>query len=407
VAHEAIFRRWEKLREWIAAEREFLAWRSGLEAARRAWQAMPDAIKHNALLMGAALAQGQSWLATRAEYLPKLDREFIGQSIERERKARARAHRGRVLVYMLLLGIIAGLIGVINEDYVREQWTRYMIQRPFATANILPYVLSPEGEQVLEPGRTFRECAPDKDYCPEMVVVPAGEFTMGSPADEKDHKDNEGPQHKVTITRLFAVGKFDVTFAEWDACVSGGGCPKGRAIGGRAIDLGWGRGNLPVIYVNWEDAKAYLAWLSEMTGKPYRLLTEAEWEYAARANTTTTYYWGEEIGENHANCKGCGGRWEANHRTTPVGSFEANKFGLHDMFGDVWQWVEDCYHDNYDGAPTDSSPWRADDCANHVLRGGSWYDPPDSLRSAFRLKEAAARVDHLGFRVARDIRKSE
>jgi formylglycine-generating enzyme required for sulfatase activity len=147
--------------------------------------------------------------------------------------------------------------------------------RPYRVANVDPYVLKPEAERALNPGDTFRECAKD---CPEMIVVPSDEFMMGSPTTEKGRDNNEddgqGQQHKVTIAKPFAVSKFDVTFVEWDACVSVGGCPKE----GRAHDNGWGRSKQPVIYVSWDDAKAYAAWLSTMTGKTYRLLTEAEWE---------------------------------------------------------------------------------------------------------------------------------
>src|SRR5262249_33896182 len=154
--------------------------------------------------------------------------------------------------------------------------------------------------------------------CPEMIVVPAGSFTMGSPASEKGRDAGEEPQHTVTIARPFALSKWDVTFAEWDACVSVGGCP--------GIRDNWvGRGSKPAINVNWEEAQQYVAWLSAMTGRPYRLLTEAEWEYAARAGTTTAYYWGDDIGRGNANCKGCGSQWD-NTETAPVASFESNGF---------------------------------------------------------------------------------
>ena len=159
VAHEAIFRRWDKLREWIAAEREFLAWRSGLEAARRAWDATPDAAKYDALLMGAALTQAQSWLSKRAEDLLKSDREFIAQSIAREKKARGRARRAQALVYALLVGMIAVLVGWINQAYIKEQWRGYTVARPFMQAKVLPYVLTDTAERTLKPKDTFRECA--------------------------------------------------------------------------------------------------------------------------------------------------------------------------------------------------------------------------------------------------------
>jgi formylglycine-generating enzyme required for sulfatase activity len=195
------------------------------------------------------------------------------------------------------------------------------------------------------------------------------------------------------------VSRFDVTFADWDACVSVGGCPQE----GRASDAGWGRGTRPVIYVSWDDAQAYVAWLSRMTGKAYRLLNEAEWEYAARAGSTTAYFWGEEIGKNNANCNGCGSQWD-NLQTSPVGSFKPNDFGLHDMAGNVWQWVQECYHRNYDGAPDDGSAWISGDCGFRVVRGGSWNNAPEILRSARRNGNSPFNRSYLlGFRVGRTL----
>ena len=216
-----------------------------------------------------------------------------------------------------------------------------------------------EGPQ-WEAGAVFRDCP----ECPEMVVVPAGEFMMGSPPSEEGRGDDEGPVHRVTIAEPFAVGKYEVTFDEWDACVSGGGC------GGHRPDSK-DRGRQPVAEVSWEDAQAYVAWLSRKTGEAYRLLSEAEWEYAARAGTTTRYHWGDDIGRNRANCydDSCGDSWDY---TAPVGSFAANAFGLHDVHGNVWEWVEDCWNGNYAGAPSDGSAWESGNCDGRVLRGGSW-----------------------------------
>jgi formylglycine-generating enzyme required for sulfatase activity len=400
VAHEAIFRRWEKLRNWIAAEREFLAWKSGLEAACHAWQTTPDDSKSDALLMGAALTQAESWLAKRRQDLPVVDRDFIDQGTQRKRKARVRARCVQALVHVLLVGIILGLIGVINEAYVKDQWNWFRTMRPYRIAKVDPYVLTPEAERTLKPGDVFRECARD---CPEMVVVPAGEFMMGSPANERGRNDNEddgnGRQHKVTIARPFAVSKYDVTFADWDACVSVGGCPRGE---GRAGDAGWGRGAQPVIFLSWDDAQVFATWLSMMSGKSYRLLTEAEWEYAARAGSNTAYFWGDEIGNGNANCSGCGSKW--NEQASPVGSFKPNDFGLYDMGGNVWQWVQDCYHENYNGAPADGSAWMLGECNFRVVRGGSWGFTPDFLRSAFRnWGPPYLRNPNVGFRVGRTL----
>lgn len=241
-------------------------------------------------------------------------------------------------------------------------------------------------------GQTFRDCA---DVCPEMTVIPAGRFMMGSPASEPGRSDDEGPQHPVTIARALAVGTYPVTFDEYDACVAAGGCAH------RADDHGWGRGRRPVIDVNWDDAQAYLRWLGGRTGKPYRLLSEAEWEYAARGGTTTAHWWGDAIGRGHANCYDCGSTWDGK-QTAPVGSFAANPFGLQDMLGNVWQWTEDCWHASYAGAPVDGAVWAAADCSRRVVRGGSWYGYPGSVRAAERGRyDAGNRSGVAGFRVAR------
>jgi formylglycine-generating enzyme required for sulfatase activity len=395
VAHEAVFRRWDKLRNWIAAEREFLAWRTVLEAARRTWQTTLGSSKsEDALLMGAALTQAQSWLAKRRDDLPLIDQDFIDQSSRRERRERSRARRVQALVYGLLIGSIAGLIGWINQPYLTDQLTWYTTVRPYMLRQVRPYVLTAAAERALKSGDSFRECAKD---CPEMVVVPAREFMMGSAADERNHYGNENPLHRVTIARPLAVSKFEVTFEQWDACVAIGACT-------HVPDGNMGRGMQPVINVSWDNAQQYVVWISTMTGRPYRLLSEAEWEYAARAGTTTAFSWGDEIGKNNANCNGCGSEWDS-RQTAPVGSFAPNQFGLHDMHGNVWEWVEDCLHANYEGAPKDGSPWIAQgDCNHRVVRGGSWAGYPVGLRSALRFWYSAD--DHgndLGFRVARTL----
>ena len=258
---------------------------------------------------------------------------------------------------------------------------------------VRPHVLGAAAERALKPGDSFKECAQD---CPEMVVIPAGEFTMGSPASEQGRNGSEEPQHRVVFVKPLAVARFEVTFDDWDACVAHGDCA-------RLSDGGYGRGRQPVINVTWYDAQQYAAWLSRMTGKPYRLLSEAEFEYAARAGTLTAYPWGDEIGRNNANCAGCGSKWD-NKQPAPVGSFAANGFGLYDMHGNVLQWVEDCYHDSYKGAPSDGSAWTEVDCARRVVRGGEWDGNPQGLRSAFRYNLTPDDRDSvLGFRLARTL----
>jgi formylglycine-generating enzyme required for sulfatase activity len=231
-----------------------------------------------------------------------------------------------------------------------------------------------------------------------MVVVPAGEFMMGSPASEAERSNAEAPRHKVTFARPFAISRFAVTFDDWDTCVANGGGAY------RPADQDWGRGQRPVINVSWNDAKAYAAWLAKIAGKPYRLVSEAEYEYAARAATQTAFPWSDEIGKGNANCNGCGSEWD-NKRTAPVGSFPANPFGLHEMAGNVWEWVEDCWHDSYSGAPENGAAWIDEtDHGYRVVRGGSWSSVPRMLRTAGRNRFAADRRDiNLGFRVARTL----
>ncbi len=248
--------------------------------------------------------------------------------------------------------------------------------------------------KTLAAGEAFRDCP----TCPEMIVVPAGRFMMGSPDSESEALADERPQHPVTIAQAFAIGRYEVTFKEWDACVADGGCR-----GYRPDDKGWGRGLRPVINMSWDDAQAYVTWLGKKTSKPYRLPSEAEWEYAARAGSTTRYWWGNDSGKNNANCDGCGSRWDGK-QTAPVGSFRPNDFGLSDTAGNVWEWVEDCWNENYHGAPSDGSAWLGGNCSEHVLRGGSWSDTPRDLRSAYRLRLRTGYLYYyLGFRVARTL----
>ena len=215
---------------------------------------------------------------------------------------------------------------------------------------------------------TFRDC----DECPEMVAIPAGSFLMGSPSSEAQRGLDEEPQHQVTIANKFAVGKFEVTFSEWDACVNDRGCVRvGHAPGPPDDDEGWGRGRQPVIKVAWSEAKQYVDWLSRKTGKKYRLLSEAEWEYVARAGTTTPFSTGATINPKQANYDAKhsyagGATGQPPQRTVAVGSFKPNAFGLHDVHGNVSEWVEDCWNEDYKGAPSDGSAWTTGDCERRV-----------------------------------------
>jgi formylglycine-generating enzyme required for sulfatase activity len=263
---------------------------------------------------------------------------------------------------------------------------------------------------------TFRDCAD----CPEMVAVPAGEFMMGGAPDDpplarlRDQMPIDSPQHKVTLAKPFAAGRFEVTFAEWDACVADKGCMHSPS------DNGSGRGRRPVVNVSWYDiTRDYIPWLSRKTGKTYRLLTEAEWEYAARAGTTTPYSTGYFL---------VGAQGDPDSRvydrtfkqySVDVGSFKPNAFGLYDVHGNVWEWVEDCYQNNYLGAPTDGSAvilsgtselvlsggtTTVPACEMRVRRGGSWLYHPMYLRSALRgAGFPKTRANDVGFRLARTL----
>jgi formylglycine-generating enzyme required for sulfatase activity len=240
--------------------------------------------------------------------------------------------------------------------------------------------------------------APFRDAlsAPEMVVLPAGEFLMGSPEGEEGRYPNEGPQHRVTIDRRFAIGRYPVTFDEYDRF-----CAAMRRE--NPADAGWGRGRRPLINVSWQDAHSYIAWLSQETGGAYRLPSEAEWEYACRAGTTSRYSFGNAITPGNANYVG-----SDLGRTSEVGAYLANRWGLHGLHGNVWEWVEDDWHENYQGAPSDGSAWRdsAPDRSPRlcVLRGGSWGSNSRDCRSAFRCGNGSDSRNHaIGFRVAQTL----
>jgi formylglycine-generating enzyme required for sulfatase activity len=267
--------------------------------------------------------------------------------------------------------------------------------------------------------REFREC-PD---CPMMVGIPAGTFLMGSPKSEPGRFDSEGPQHVVSI-KAFALGKYDITTAQFiDFLKSTGHRPVpcnrilGYAWGSPGLGLELQLPNWPAVCLGWIDAEAYVAWLNAKVHKerpalgpgpgPYRLPSEAEWEYAARAGTKTARWWGEAIGRDLANCNGCGSPWD-NRLLATVESFAPNPFGLYSLLGNAWQWTEDCWHPNYIHAPDDGRAWTEKKCEKHVIRGGSWSSLPVLVRSASRSFSTSDGSDYdnsslTGFRVARDL----
>ena len=260
------------------------------------------------------------------------------------------------------------------------------------------------GGSTLRPGETFRDSLTSGGEGPVMVVIPGGSFRMGCLNDDGDCNPSQFPVHAVDVPQ-FALSKYEVTFAQWDACVAEGGCG-----GYQPNDRGWGRGNRPVIHVSRDDVQSYVVWLASQTGEDYRLPSESEWEYAARAGTTTKYHWGDDIGLNRASCFGCGSEWDS-RSTAPVGSFPANAWGLHDMHGNVWEMVEDCWHQDYSGAPSDGGAWTSGAActSQRVVRGGSWNYQPYHLRSAYRgsgggFGSSGSRNSSVhGFRVARTL----
>jgi formylglycine-generating enzyme required for sulfatase activity len=380
---------------WVRQHTEF-----GEAERRWASAGKPDSL----LLRPPTLDLAEFWLSSRPRNAPEPTADVRSYVIASRRGARRAQRRWRAALasgFTFLIGTIVALLGWMNHAYIADQWRWWTVTRPYAAAKVWPYLVvgavDPAGRN-----KTFRECAPkqtNEDYCPDMVVIPAGSFVMGGPTPVVDQY--EQPLHTVAFAKPFAISKYEVTFDEWDTCVAYGDCPSGVA------DSGFGREQRPAINVTWDDAQRYAAWLSKITGNTYRLPSEAEYEYAARAGTKTMYPWGEDIklnGSAMANCNACGSKWD-NGGTAPVGMFPANKFGLHDMVGNVWKWTEDCWHVDYNGAPADGSPWIAGaDCRDRVLRGGSRIDHPIMLRSANRgALRPGTRLDYLGFRIARTL----
>jgi formylglycine-generating enzyme required for sulfatase activity len=299
-----------------------------------------------------------------------------------------------------LPGLDAGLRDLLWIDLFAADGRDRLVRALTESAGLA--AASSVAPQKPESARVFRDIA--APWCPEMVVVPAGSFTIGSPPDELRRYNDEGPQVLVRLTEPFALGRYPVTFEEYDAFVAA----TGRE---RPGDAGWGRGRRPVINVSWHDAQAYVGWLNRQTGGDYWLPSEAEWEYACRAGTTTAFSCGPTISVGQANYDGTysygsGRKGLFRRETTFVGAFAANAFGLYDMHGNVWEWCADIWHGSYLGAPVNGTAWLDEgDPTRRVLRGGSWNSSPWFLRSAVRNRlEPDFRDDNIGFRVARIIK---
>lgn len=231
----------------------------------------------------------------------------------------------------------------------------------------------------------------DCPACPTLVSLPAGSYAMGSNSGDPSEK----PAHRVSIGKPFAIGKTEVTVEQWNACVAAHACPPLPGAGAAP--------NMPVRDLSWDDAQEYVKWLGKQSGKAYRLPSEAEWEYAARGGTASRYWWGEQMRQGMANCKECGDPWQQD-APAPVASFAANPYGLHDMNGSVWEWVSDCWHNSYKGAPADGRSWDENYCSTHVIRGGSWREGASYMPVTTRFRyDTSVRHSQNGFRVARDM----
>ncbi len=262
------------------------------------------------------------------------------------------------------------------------------------TAETTTPVAEPAPEKVAATvGKTIQDSLKSGGKGPLMVVIPAGKFAMGSTSSKNS---DERPRHDVTVEQ-FAVSQYEITFAQYDLFA--------KAKGKKTPDsLYLDRETHPVIFVSWDDAYYYTKWLSEETGQKYRLANEAEWEYLASTGKKTTYWWGYDEEPNRAHCFGCGTNLDP-RKPTKIGSFEANAFGLYDTSGNVAEWVHDCWHDNYKGAPEYADVWEGGDCSYRVVRGGAYSTPPQSIRNAKRDKFKSDKAyDHIGIRVVREIR---
>lgn len=357
--------------------------------------------------VGAAPTEPLAWAASAALLSAnvaaelnkkKLSKEWLDALIQRLRKVIAEfghAIDRREDVLRQIDGLVEKARDAASKGSRTLGKTRALWRRVFRVRR------SRTGEQPADPwppGKVFRDV--DAPWCPEMVVIPGGTFLMGSPKNEPERYDDEGPQHEVRVPR-FALGICAVTFAEYDHFREATGREKPE-------DQGWGRASRPVTNVSWEEANSYCEWLSRETGCAYRLPSEAEWEYACRAGTTTPFWWGGTITPAQANYDGTvayndGETGEYRGQTVPVRSFDPNPFGLYQIHGNVDEWVHDDWHRNYEGAPTDGSAWLGGDRAK-VLRGGSWGFIPKYLRSAFRYWDNSVnRSNGIGFRVSRTL----
>jgi formylglycine-generating enzyme required for sulfatase activity len=375
VAHEALIQHWPRLRQWLEEDRDFLTWRQRLQGAMAEWQRTGH--DSGTLLRGAPLAEAERWYSEKRQDIGGEERAFIGASIRSRNLKRLFIWTGAAFAVVVAL---AAAVWQYNE-----------------------------AEQ-------FR--AARRPKIPEMIEIPAGKFMMGAADDDKEAPRNERPAHEVVIRKPFKIGKYEVTFAEYDKFTLD---TERRPPN----DVEWGADRRPVINVSWNDAVAYAKWLSDETGQRYRLPTEAEWEYAARGGTLTSRYWGDDptkactYGNVFDETGAANGRkkhginWDPHlcddgfAETAPVGQFQANGYELNDMAGNVSEWVQDCWHNDYKDAPVDARAWKQENggnCQMRVLRGGAWNSRSENERSASRGKlDRGDSGNMIGFRLAQDI----
>jgi formylglycine-generating enzyme required for sulfatase activity len=391
-AHEALLRQWGLLQQWLKEDTGLLIVMDGVKRAARDWD---NNQRGEAWLTHAA---GRLEAAERLSSRPDLgalletrDLEYVSACRHAEQNRRNRTRRIQASLGFLILLLAAGSVVWWTQDNLKKQYHwRWVMGPSVLTADI-------DKKTAAQPKAEFQEC---KNGCPAMIVMPPGKFMMGSAPGEGE--DTERPLHAVTITKPFAVSKTEVTFEQWDVCVSGRGCseipPKFKE---------WAGDHRPVIGVSWSQARQYAAWLSDLTGQTYRLLSETEWEYAARAGSPDRYSFGDNAAEAG---QFAWYRDNAEDQTHSVGTKNANAFGLHDMHGNVLEWLEDAWHANYVGAPGDEKAWSGDEDhpseSRKVVRGGSWRNNVEEIRSASRTTGTAdeRRYEWVGFRVARTFR---
>jgi len=386
VAHEALLRRWKLLTEILGEDRDALLLLDSVRLAAAEWAEAEDARKSDFLAhRGTRLAEAQALRRHGPNWAQEIApaQAYLTACQEREANERRFKRVSRASLGILLAIIAGGVLAVLNYNQLRIA--------AYWALSVRSYVKSPDQDRLLlEKGMTFREC---RD-CPDMIFVHRGAFQRGGPLSGSPDRNRESPISTVEIRRSFAVSVTEITFAQWDACVAYGPC-RSNVFAGE-----WGRGEQPVIHVSWEDAQVYVRWISALTRRRYRLLSEAEWEFAARGGQSSNYAFPDDQIDKYA--------WHernAQGLPHPVGTRKANPYGLKDMNGNVAEWVEDCFHDTYRNAPLTESAWTTGPyCNRRVVRGGGWLSDLKALRSASRDWHPSTddSSDTIGFRIARE-----